>query len=137
MRAINKLIIHCSATPEGRDVTVDEIRKWHLQRGFNDIGYHYVLYLDGSVHAGRPFEAAGAHCQGYNQNSIGICYVGGCDKNMQPKDTRTAAQKAALFKLIKNLKARYSGVTVHGHNEFAKKACPSFDVQKWIKEVGI
>lgn len=137
MRTISKLIIHCSATPEGRDVKVDEIRRWHLQRGFSDIGYHYVIHLDGKIEAGRQLELAGAHCTGHNAHSIGVCYVGGCNKNMQPKDTRTVAQKAALVKLIKGLKDRYPGATVHGHNEFAQKACPSFDVQKWRKEVGL
>lgn len=137
MRTINKIIIHCSATPEGREVTVDDIRRWHLQRGFKDIGYHYVIYLDGSVHEGRKIESAGAHCNGQNSNSIGVCYVGGCDKAMKPKDTRTAAQEASLVKLVKSLKARYPGATVHGHNEFSAKACPSFDVQKWRKEVGL
>lgn len=108
-----------------------------MQRGFSDIGYHYVIHLDGKIEAGRQLELAGAHCTGHNAHSIGVCYVGGCNKNMQPKDTRTVAQKAALVKLIKGLKDRYPGATVHGHNEFAQKACPSFDVQKWRKEVGL
>lgn len=137
MRAINKIIIHCSATPEGRTVTVKDIDGWHRQRGFNGIGYHYVVYLDGSVHAGRPLETAGAHCQGQNQNSIGVCYIGGCDKTMKPKDTRTAAQKASMVNLIKSMKALFPGATVHGHKEFAAKACPSFDVKKWQKEVDL
>lgn len=137
MRNINKIIIHCSATPEGRAVTVDTMRNWHKQRGFSDIGYHYVIGLDGSVYNGRNVELSGAHCLGHNRNSIGICYVGGCDKNMNPKDTRTAAQEAALVKLIRSLKVRYPSATVHGHNEFAAKACPSFDVQKWIKEANV
>lgn len=137
MRKIDKIIIHCSATPEGRPVTVETIRKWHIARGWSDIGYHYVIYLDGSVHEGRPLEAIGAHTSGQNLHSIGICYVGGCDKNMKPKDTRTPAQEAALVKLVKSLKERFPGASVHGHNEFAAKACPSFDVQKWRKEVGV
>lgn len=137
MRKIEKIIIHCSATPEGRAVTVETIRGWHKRQGWSDIGYHYVIYLDGSVHEGRPLEAVGAHTAGENTYSIGICYVGGCDQNMKPKDTRTAAQEAALVKLVKNLKERFPGASVHGHNEFAAKACPSFDVQKWRKEVGI
>ena len=137
MRKIDKIIIHCSATPEGRPVTVETIRKWHIARGWSDIGYHFVIYLDGSVHEGRPLEAIGAHTSGQNLPSIGICYVGGCDKNMKPKDTRTPAQEAALVKLVKSLEGRFPGASVHGHNEFAAKACPSFDVQKWRKEVGV
>ena len=129
MRQINKIIIHCSATPEGRDVTVNEITRWHLARGFATIGYHYVIYRDGSIHTGRPEAQAGAHTQNHNSNSIGVCYVGGMDAtNSRAKDTRTPAQRAALIKLVKELRAKYPRATVHGHNEFANKACPSFDV---------
>lgn len=135
MRTIDKIIIHCSDTPEGRAVTVDEIRRWHKERGFSDIGYHYVIMADGSVCDGRPLEQAGAHCKGQNAHSIGICYVGGCDRNHRPKDTRTEAQKTAIAGLIRELKRRFPTATIHGHNEFANKACPSFDVQKWRKEV--
>ena len=137
MRTIDKIIIHCSDTPDGRAVTVDEIRRWHKERGFSDIGYHYVIMLDGSVRNGRPLEQAGAHCKGQNAHSIGICYVGGCDLNRRPKDTRTDAQKTAMAGLIRELKRRFPTATIHGHNEFANKACPSFDVQKWKKEVGL
>lgn len=132
MRKIDKIIIHCSATPEGKDFTVQQIRQWHVQgNGWSDIGYHYVIYRDGSVHIGRPIERVGAHTKGYNAHSIGICYIGGCAADGKtPKDTRTPAQKAALVKLVGELRHRFGGVTVHGHNEFANKACPSFDVQK-------
>ncbi len=135
MRKINKIIIHCSATPEGKDYTVQQIRQWHTTpkpkgNGWRDIGYHFVIYRDGSVHEGRPIEQVGAHCKGYNANSIGICYIGGCaadDKT--PKDTRTEAQRLALIALVRELKAKYPSATVHGHNEFANKACPSFIVK--------
>lgn len=137
MRRIDKIIIHCSATPEGREVTVETIRRWHKNQGWSDIGYHYIIYLDGSVHEGRPIEMIGAHTTGQNTYSIGICYIGGCDKNMKPKDTRTAEQEASLVKLVKSLKERFPGATVHGHNEYAARACPSFDVKKWVKEAGI
>lgn len=137
MRKIDEIIIHCSATPEGRNVSVKEIDSWHKARGFGGIGYHYVIYLDGSVHEGRCLDKVGAHCIGHNRNSIGICYIGGCDRNMKPKDTRTEAQKTALVKLVKSLASSRPGISIHGHYEFAKKACPSFDVQAWRKEVGI
>lgn len=132
MRKINKIIIHCSATPEGRDYTVGQIRQWHVQgNGWRDIGYHFVIYRDGTVHEGRPIEEIGSHCKGYNAHSIGICYIGGCAADGEtPKDTRTEAQRAALIRLVAELKARYPRATVHGHNEFANKACPSFNVQK-------
>ena len=130
MRDINKIILHCTATPEGRDVSIDTIRQWHLERGWSDIGYHYVIYLDGTIKEGRPVERQGAHVRGYNKNSIGITYVGGCDANMKPKDTRTEAQKIAIEYIATELMTAYAGSTLHGHNEFSSKACPSFDVQK-------
>ena len=129
MRDINKVIIHCSATPEGRDVSLDTIRQWHIKRGWSDIGYHYVILINGTIQEGRPVERAGAHCKGHNANSIGVCYVGGVDQDMKPKDTRTPAQKIAMQKLLFELTDRYKGATIHGHNEFSSKACPSFDVQ--------
>lgn len=128
MRKIDQIIIHCSATPEGRNVTVADIDRWHRARGFRGIGYHYVVYLDGTIAAGRDEQLAGAHCRGHNQRSIGVCYVGGCDAGMRPKDTRTPAQRAALRRLVSELQQRYPGATVHGHREFAAKACPSFDI---------
>lgn len=136
MRVINKIIIHCAATPEGKDYTVEQIRQWHTTpkpngNGWKDIGYHFVIYRDGSVHPGRPIEQIGAHTSGYNANSIGICYIGGCAKDGKtPKDTRTHEQKAALVKLVAELRRRFPNASVHGHNEFANKACPSFNVQK-------
>lgn len=129
-RKIEKIIIHCSATPEGRHVTVKEIDRWHRDRGFSGIGYHWVVYLDGTVHKGRPEAINGAHTVGQNAKSIGICYIGGVDQKLKAKDTRTLAQKIALRELVKDLQSRYPGATVHGHNEFAAKDCPSFDVQK-------
>ena len=132
MRKINKIIIHCSATPEQREVSVETIRKWHLQRGFNDIGYHYVIDLQGGVHIGRPITRQGAHCSGQNRGSIGICYVGGMSKDMKKaKDTRTIKQKDSLILLMIQLMYKYNkDMTIHGHNEFANKACPSFNVQE-------
>ena len=129
MREINKIIIHCSATPEGRDDKTSDIKRWHLNKGWSDIGYHYVIELDGSVNMGRDIDRIGAHTKGYNTGSIGICYVGGMDENMKhPKDTRTAKQKEALVCLIDDLRKTYGELSVHGHNEFSAKACPSFNV---------
>ena len=129
MRTIKEIIVHCTATPEGRTVTVKDVDAWHRQRGFSGIGYHYLIGLDGEVWKGRNIEVAGAHCEGHNANSIGVCYVGGLEKDGKtPKDTRTAAQKTALVSLIADLRRQYPGATVHGHREFAAKACPCFDV---------
>lgn len=129
-RNIKEIIIHCSDTPEGKDFTVNDIRTWHLARNFSDIGYHYVIYRDGSVHLGRNINIAGAHCTNHNSISIGICYIGGREAgSTSPKDTRTEAQKKALLKLLKELKKLYPHATIHGHNEFANKACPCYDVK--------
>lgn len=130
MRKITEIIIHCSATTEGKDFTVEDIDRWHRQRGFDSIGYHFVIYRDGSIHAARSKYQIGAHCKGHNTISIGICYIGGLSTDGKPKDTRTAAQKASLHALVEQLQEEFPLVTVHGHNEFAAKACPCFDVQK-------
>lgn len=127
-RQITEIIIHCSATPEGRAVTAADIDRWHRQRGFKSIGYHYVVLLDGTVQRGRAESEIGAHCKGHNRQSIGICYIGGCDATtMQPKDTRTAAQRKMLSKLIADIRRRYPSAKVCSHKDFAAKACPCFD----------
>jgi N-acetylmuramoyl-L-alanine amidase len=129
MRPLDKIILHCSATREGQHITVETIRQWHLKRGWSDIGYHYVIYLDGSIHKGRPIEKVGAHTSGQNTGSIGICYVGGVEKDGKtPKDTMTDLQETAMVNLIKALREEYGDMTLHGHNEYAAKACPSFKV---------
>lgn len=138
MRKINEIILHCSATKEGQHVGVDTIRNWHMQgNGWKDIGYHFVIYLDGTVMAGRPIEQAGAHCTDHNANSIGICYVGGLDKNGKAKDTRTPQQKDALLDLVFLLMEHYNLTkeNVHVHNEYAAKACPSFSREAFLKEI--
>jgi N-acetylmuramoyl-L-alanine amidase len=130
-RHINEVIIHCTATKEGRDYTVDDIRKWHRERGWSDIGYHYVIYRDGQIVVGRDVDIAGAHCAGHNTFSIGVSYVGGCDENMKPKDTRTQEQKCAMLNLLVLLRATYPCIKIVGHNYYDKgKACPSFDANR-------
>lgn len=143
MRKINKIILHCSATPEGKDYTVEQIDRWHKQRGFKKIGYHYVIYRDGSIKKGRDETEIGAHTTGQNSDSIGICYIGGMDKdNIKPKDTRTTEQIDSLFLLCYNLMGKYNLRIddIHAHYEYAKKACPSFNIIdfKWdyLKWVG-
>jgi N-acetylmuramoyl-L-alanine amidase len=130
MRAIHKIIIHCTATREGDDISVDTIRRWHLARGWSDIGYHYVIDIKGNINAGRPIELMGSHTKGFNKGSIGVAYVGGVEADGKtPKDTRTKAQKDSIIRLVKKLKGCYPDVTIHGHNEFSNKACPSYNVQ--------
>ena len=130
MRRIDEIIIHCTATIEGKDFRAKDIDKWHKQRGWKGIGYHYVVDLDGTIEKGRPESEIGAHTVGHNRYSIGVVHVGGLDKNGKPKDTRTEEQKEALLEILRQLLSKYPKATIHGHNEFAKKACPCFDVQK-------
>ncbi len=127
VRDIDEIIVHCTATPAGRNVTVADIDRWHRHRGFRCIGYHYVVMLDGRVEAGRPVEEIGAHCSGHNARSIGVVYVGGLDRDGKPCDTRTPAQRRALVELITGLTKDYPRARVHGHRDFAAKACPCFD----------
>ena len=133
-RMINKIIVHCTATPEGRAVSVAEIRSWHTLpkpkgNGWSDIGYHYIIGLKGELWNGRDVDLVGAHCENQNANSIGVVYVGGVDKNGKPKDTRTMEQKNALVKLLRELRRIYPKAKIYGHRDFSSKACPSFDAK--------
>ena len=130
MRPLKRIILHCTATPDGKHFDVATIRRWHVKdRGWKDIGYHYVIYIDGSVHEGRPVAQVGAHASGHNSDSIGVVYVGGCDAKMKAKDTLNEAQETAMVNLIKALREEHGEMSLHGHNEFAAKACPSFKVK--------
>ena len=136
MRNINKIIVHCSATPEGRDVSIDTIRKWHVEdNGWSDIGYHWVITLSGAIEKGRPESRSGAHAKGHNKNSVGVCYVGGVDSDMNPKDTRTDAQKETLKCLLEDLRERYPQAEIIGHRDVSSKDCPSFDAKKEYSEI--
>lgn len=151
MERVDTLIIHCSATPEGRDVRAKDIDAMHRQKGWAMIGYHYVVCLDGTVEEGRPEYMEGAHCSNpdsegvsYNKHSLGICYIGGVDKNGRAKDTRTEAQKRALRELVERLCRKYNILEVLGHRDTSPdrdgdgqvepwewtKQCPSFDVRE-------
>lgn len=136
MRKITKLIVHCTATPEGRDATVADVNKWHKDKGYDMIGYHYLIDLKGNILKGRNEEQIGAHTIGSNFDSIGIAYVGGMDKEMKKaKDTRTVEQKNSLLLLLKELKQKYPLSQIYGHRNFAKKDCPSFDAKKEYKDL--
>ena len=128
MRNIDKIILHCSATPEGKEYILETIKHLHLIRGFSDVGYHYIVHLDGGIDYCRPISIPGAHCRGHNKASIGVCYIGGMTSDMKnPLDTRTPEQTESLLDLIKTLKRLNPEAKVYGHRDFAAKACPSFD----------
>lgn len=130
-RIITEIIIHCSATPEYKNYTAADIRRWHKLQGWSDIGYHFVIQLDGTIEEGRNVDVVGAHCNGHNQRSIGICYVGGlATDGKTPKDTRTELQKNALLSLLIDLKGMYPGATIYGHHDFDnRKECPCFNAR--------
>ena len=137
MREINKIIVHCSATREGENFDVAEIRKWHVEgRGWSDIGYHFYIDLYGNINKGRDISKIGAHCKGHNRNSIGICYCGGVEADGKtPKDTRNTEQKEALLCVLRTLKAMYPNAVIHSHKDFANKACPSFDATNEYEDI--
>ena len=137
MRNIDKIIVHCSATREGENYTVDTIRSWHVDgRGWSDIGYHFYIDIYGQIHKGRDISRIGAHTKGLNRNSIGVCYCGGVEEDGKtPKDTRYDCQKEALLAVLRTLKAMYPEAKIHGHRDFARKACPSFDATEEYKNL--
>lgn len=130
MRKINEIIVHCTATPAGRDVSAADIDLWHRRRGFRCIGYHYLVRLDGGIEQGRDENTVGAHCTGHNAASIGVVYAGGLDSHGLPDDTRTPAQRQALRTLLARLRSRHPDATIRSHRDFAAKACPCFDATR-------
>ncbi len=133
------IAIHCSATPPKMDIGVDEIRQMHLQRGFKDIGYNRVIRRNGEWEQGREDDEVGAHVEGYNSVSIGICLVGGVNKKMKPEDNFTAEQMDTLMVLVLELRDMYPNAIIQGHRDFpnVNKACPSFDVAIWMADNGL
>lgn len=146
------LVLHCTATPEGREVSADEIRRWHTApqseggRGWKQVGYTDMIHLDGTVErlVGNNEDAevdaweVTNGVKGYNSVSRHVVYVGGTDSDGNPKDTRTEAQRRAMADYVKDFHRRHPAVRIVGHNELnSAKACPSFDVQAWLKEIGI
>lgn len=126
-----RIVVHCSATPEGREHTAEDIHQWHRQRGWFEIGYHKVVRLDGTIEDGRPESKQGAHAYGHNDDSLAVCYIGGIGEDQYPKDTRTDAQKIALLEVCTDWCQRYgiSPLAVFGHTELnPNKACPCFDM---------
>jgi N-acetyl-anhydromuramyl-L-alanine amidase AmpD len=134
MRHINEIIVHCAATRPNQDIGADEIREWHLNRGWRDIGYHYVIRLDGSLEVGRDIRLAGAHTKGRNDHRIGICLVGGVGWDSEPTDNYTDKQMETLRHTITALRSVFGNVSVKGHNDYTdKKTCPNFNVRDWYE----
>ena len=133
------IIIHCAATRPSMDTDAKEIDRWHRERGFLKIGYHYVIKRDGTIEDGRRMEEVGAHCKKYNWCSVGVCMVGGVkeDNINEAENNFTDDQWTALSKLVQNLLDEYPDAKVIGHNEVSSKFCPSFDVQEWINNSGL
>ena len=137
------------ATKEGQRVTVEDIDRWHRQAGYKKIGYHYVVYPDGSIHVGRDISEVGAHVKGHNATSIGICYIGGLDAAGKPKDTRTSEQRAAIFYLLQKLREEFPQARIRGHRDFSPdrngngivepfeyiKECPCFNAEDEYKDL--
>lgn len=150
-KRLKYLVIHCTATPEGREVSADDIRRWHTApkskggRGWKQVGYTDMIHLDGRLErlvgnnedmSVDAFEVTNG-AKGFNDVARHIVYVGGCDSRMAPKDTRTAAQREALKRYVQDFHSRFPQIKIVGHNELAAKACPSFDVRAWLHELGI
>lgn len=129
------IIVHCSATPAGMDIGAKEIDRWHREKGWLKIGYHFVIRRDGTIEPGRDIDEVGAHAEGYNGRSVGICLVGGVAIDGKHSENNfTPAQFASLAKLLKSCLISYPDAKIIGHREVAPKDCPSFDVQEWLKK---
>lgn len=144
---VRYLVVHCAATSSNVDVGVEEIDRWHRQRGFFSCGYHYVIRRNGTVEDGRPLDQPGAHARQYNSVSLGVCLVGGVngvDKNADgritadefvPEANFTPEQIYMLRIVLDEWKAKWPNAEIVGHRDLDKgKACPSFDVRKWIAQ---
>jgi N-acetylmuramoyl-L-alanine amidase len=137
---VDHIVIHCSATRESQDIGAADIDRWHRQRGFLKIGYHYVIRRNGDVEVGRPLDEPGAHARGWNHRSIGICLAGGVMPNGRtPEDNFTVAQWDALDRTLKYLRYKFPQADIVGHRDLpgVNKACPSFDVAEWCATHGI
>lgn len=138
IESVDWLVVHCAATPPNMDIGVEEIRRWHMQKGWSDVGYHYVIRRDGTVEKGRPDHIPGAHARGYNRYSLGICLVGGVKKGTTKAEANfTPAQYLSLQTLLEELSTEYPDAEILGHRDLpgVNKACPSFDVREWLRRI--
>lgn len=129
------IVVHCSATPPSMDIGVKEIRRWHRDQGWLDVGYHFIIRRDGNVEFGRNLNAMGAHVKGHNADSVGLCLIGGVDTSNNPDDNFTQIQRETLLHLLRFLTKLYPEAKVVGHRDLDEnKACPSFDVKQFLEE---
>lgn len=134
MREIELIVVHCSATRPSQDIRAADIDRWHRERGWQGIGYHYVIPRNGALETGRKHEQVGAHVRNFNQRSLGICLAGGINGQGQPDCNFTAEQWRTLAELVRTLRRQYVGADVVGHRDLdSGKACPCFDVGAWAK----
>jgi len=132
MRKLDTLILHCTATRFDHDVTIDDIRVWHVARGWKREGYHFLIRLDGTIERGRPVDMIGAHAKGFNRTSLGLAYAGGIDKDGNATNTMSRDQTDAMFVLIDSLAVVFGQLKLIGHNDVTdRKTCPNFDVSEW------
>ena len=141
-RNIKRIVIHCAATPEGKEFDVDDIKRWHMGpkpqgHGWSRIGYHFIITLDGTIQRGTAETRKGIHVRGRNTGAIGVCYIGGVDASGRAKDTRTPEQIESMIELLRDLTDAYPKAKVLGHRDHVgvRKACPSFDAIKWWESV--
>ena len=141
MREPKYLAIHCTATRIDQDVSIERVKRWHLKRGWSDVGYHYYVRKDGSLELGRDrdndgdiWEEVGAHVKGFNRDSISMCYEGGLDVNGEDSDTRTPEQMLTMEAVVKIITSQFKNIKTKGHRDFpnVKKSCPNFDVKEWL-----
>lgn len=131
-KSTDDIFVHCSATKPTMDVGAREIRQWHKEKGWLDIGYHFVIRRDGTIEEGRDIDAVGSHVQNHNSNSVGVCLVGGVDASGKFAANFTPAQMHSLRTLLDDLTVKYPGANIRAHHDVAPKACPSFDLQRWL-----
>ena len=140
-KATDLIVIHCSATRPSQNIDAKEIDRWHRRdRGWSKIGYHYVIKRDGTLETGRKENEIGAHAAGYNEKSVSVCWIGGVNEDtLGPEDNRTPEQKKTLEQTVRWLRTRYPGAKIVGHGDLpgVAKACPSFKVADWLKEIGL
>ena len=130
------IVIHCSATSPTQDIDIHDIRRWHIKgNGWSDVGYHVVITRDGEIQYGRPFDRKGAHVKGHNKDSIGVCLVGGIDSEGNPEANFTGEQQLSLHRVLQAMEILFPNSEVKGHRDFegVQKACPSFNVEKFLR----